>query len=102
MRRDRITLNADSLSIDTMKTGLTRYLLGHEIASVEVVLDDDRLSVAAALKKPTTTISNLLGISRDITKYVSAQYGGLVSHVADGIAADGNKLEIICAFEVEE
>ena len=102
MRRTQINLTLDSIGLNSLKTGLTRYLIGHDVASVEVVLEDDRLSISASIKKPTTTIANLSGIAHDISKYVSAQYGELVVHVADGVGADNNKLEIICAFEVDE
>lgn len=101
MRRQQINLTTDPIGLNSLKTGLTRYLINHDVAFVEVSLEDDRLAVAATLKKSLATQNSISDLIREMNKYVRAQYDEILTHVTDGVVAENNKLQIICTFEVD-
>lgn len=101
MRRQQTSLTDDPFDVATLKTGLLRYLIGHDVQSIDIALDEVRMSVSVTLKKSIAPVSILTDIIRDTNKYISARYGATVSHIVDGIVADGNTLQVICTFEVD-
>jgi len=87
--------------MQSLKTGLTKYLIRHEVAFTDITIDDDTLTISVGMKKSQIPLQTINAAFKDISLYVKAQLESVVVHTVDGVVVENNKLLLISAFEVD-